>query len=139
MKKIVFILIAFGISLNFPTLLLSQEISDNNHSSLKILDYPKSLSELLKQFEGQVVYIDLMASWCKPCIEEFKATKKNQSYFEENKIIKLFVTIDNKESIENAISMIIKNSLNGYFVSFHPQKETNTDGTFAVDIQRDIR
>jgi len=60
MKKLTFVLLTLGISLIFPTLLLSQETNDHKYSSLENLDYPQSLTELLKKFEGRVVYIDFM-------------------------------------------------------------------------------
>ena len=41
----------------------------------------QSFAELLKKFEGRVVYIDFMGSHCKPCIDELKEVKKLESYF----------------------------------------------------------
>ena len=123
----------FVINLMYPTLLLSQDISGNENTKLEILDCPKSFTELLKKFEGKVVYIDLMASWCKPCIEEFKEAKKLESYFKENNIINLFITIDNKETVETALKIIKNESLIGYFVSMHPKNETD-----AIGFQHDL-
>lgn len=135
MKKLMFVFLAFGISLIFPTLSLSQETNDHKYSSLENLDYPQSFTELLKKFEGRVVYIDLMASWCKPCMMELKESKKHQSYFEDKNIVRLYVTIDNKEDVAKAFSMIQKDSLNGYFVSYHPTEDLNASSTFSKDIE----
>jgi len=44
------------------------------------------------------------------------------------------VTIDNKEDIAKAFSMIQKDSLNGYFVPYHPEK-LNASSTFSIDIE----
>ena len=123
-KVILLILVSY---LMFPILLLSQETGGNEYSKLEVLDYPQSLAELLKKFEGRVVYIDLMASWCTPCIMEFREAKKLQSYFEENNIVKLFVTVDrDKATIDKAFEIIQNESLSGYFVSMRPLKESNT-------------
>jgi thiol-disulfide isomerase/thioredoxin len=105
----------------------------NEYAKLEILDCPQSFAELLKKFEGRVVYIDLMASWCKPCIEEFKEAKKFKSYFEESNIVKLFISIDNKETVETAFKVIQNDSLSGYFVSWHPKNELDANG-FQQDI-----
>jgi thiol-disulfide isomerase/thioredoxin len=66
-----------------------------------------------------------MASWCKPCIEEFKEAKKFESFFKEKNIVKLFITIDMKENVESDFQLIQHDSLSGYFVSIPPQNEFN--------------
>lgn len=133
-KKTVLILLTFGLGLIFPSLSLSQNTSDSQYSPVVILDHPQSMAELLGKFEGKLIYIDLMASWCKPCIVELKESKKHESYFKKNDIIKLFISIDNKEDIEKAISMIQKDSLTGFFVSYHSREDTNKNSTFSQDI-----
>jgi thiol-disulfide isomerase/thioredoxin len=53
----------------------------------------KSLS--LSDLKGKVVYIDVWATWCGPCREEFPFSKKLQKKFEgNNKIVFLFVSVD---------------------------------------------
>jgi len=42
----------------------------------------KSIS--LTNFKGKVVYIDVWATWCGPCLEEIPASKKIQAEFEQN-------------------------------------------------------
>jgi thiol-disulfide isomerase/thioredoxin len=135
MKKPTFIFLTFVINLIFPIWLLSQETNENTSCKLEVLDYPRSLDQLLKKFEGKVVYIDIMASWCKPCLMELKELKKLQSYFEEKNIVKLYISIDNKEDIEKAVMMIQKDSLDGYFISYHPPKEQNTRSSFPKEIE----
>jgi len=48
----------------------------------------------LKDFKGKVVYIDVWASWCGPCLEEIPHVKKLHSAFQKNKVIFLNVSID---------------------------------------------
>lgn len=134
MRKMVFIFLTLGISLTIPILSLAPKTNNRVPSSLKALDYPQSLTGLLKQFEGRVVYVDLMASWCKPCLMELKESKKNRSFFDKNNIVKLFITIDNKEDIGKAYSIIQKDSLNGYFISYHSVTELK-NSSFPKDIE----
>ena len=104
------------------------QTASKEHTKLEILDCPQSFAELLKKFEGRVVYIDFMGSHCKPCIEELKEVKKLESYFEENNIVKLFITIDKRETVENALKIIQNDYLSGYFVSIHPKNELDSIG-----------
>ena len=133
MKNLKFLILFIAGILVFHIEGLSQQIEKETNSTLEVLDCPQSFIELLKKFEGRVVYIDLMASWCKPCIEEFKETKKLESYFKENNIANLFISLDNKEAVETALKVIKNESLIGYFVSMHPKNESDAIG-FQFDL-----
>lgn len=99
------------------------------------LDYPKSLNDVLIQFKGKVIYIDVMASWCKPCLEELTHTQKLETFFKENDIVKIFITIDNPDAIDQCLKMLKDRKLRGYFLSYHNDKEENTlNSTFPQDI-----
>lgn len=56
-----------------------------------------SFSELLKEFEGKNVLIDVWATWCHPCIEDFKYKANIEHFIESNKIEFLYISIDKKE------------------------------------------
>jgi thiol-disulfide isomerase/thioredoxin len=129
MKKNVFTLLIIFL---IPTLVAAQKVLDINNSQLVILNYPMSFENLTKQFDGKVIYIDVMASWCKPCISELKESKKMESYFKENNIVRLYITIDNKEDIRKCIQILKNDTLSGYFVSLHSTEEP--DSIFAKDI-----
>jgi thiol-disulfide isomerase/thioredoxin len=48
----------------------------------------------LKNFYGKVVYVDIWASWCGPCLKEIPYAKKLHGAFQEDKVIFLNVSID---------------------------------------------
>ena len=48
----------------------------------------------LKDFNGKVVYVDIWASWCAPCLQEIPYSKKLHSAFQKDKVIFLNVSID---------------------------------------------
>ena len=50
-------------------------------SNIKCLNYPSSFELLLRHFKGKIVYIDVMASWCKPCLAELKEYEKTDDFF----------------------------------------------------------
>jgi thiol-disulfide isomerase/thioredoxin len=48
----------------------------------------------LKDFKGKVVYVDVWATWCGPCVEEIPYAKNLQEAFQEDKVIFLNVSLD---------------------------------------------
>lgn len=113
----------------------SQITSGTSTSNLIKLDYSETLQELTTRFKGKIIYLDIMASWCKPCIEEFKYTKQLDDYFQENDIVKIYITIDEKDAIQKAYHLIEENALSGYFASYHNpmEKTVSSDYTNFID------
>jgi thiol-disulfide isomerase/thioredoxin len=48
----------------------------------------------LKDFRGKVVYVDLWATWCAPCLEQIPYAKKLHSAFEKDEVTFLNVSVD---------------------------------------------
>lgn len=52
----------------------------------------------LSGLKNQIVYIDVWATWCGPCIQEMPASKVLQKWFEGNgKVVFLYVSIDSDQ------------------------------------------
>jgi peroxiredoxin len=52
----------------------------------------------LHDFKGKVVYLDIWASWCPPCLAQMAPAKKLKEQFHDNKdIVFLYVSIDKDE------------------------------------------
>lgn len=52
-----------------------------------------------EDFKGKLVYMDVWATWCNPCIAEIPASKKLQAHFiNENRVLFVNVSVDNDES-----------------------------------------
>ena len=71
---------------------------------------PVSLSSL----KGNVVYVDVWATWCRPCIAEFRDSKVLKERFKDAKDVKwLYVSIDNANAREKWKKAIAKHQLKG--------------------------
>src|SRR5690606_7185876 len=95
-------------------------MENSQKDSVTVLDYTESMESLLNQFKGHVVYIDVLASWCKPCIEEFAYAKQMDDYFKENKIVKLYITIDQAKDNDKCAQLLKEKSMTGYLVHYSP-------------------
>jgi thiol-disulfide isomerase/thioredoxin len=66
----------------------------------------------MKDFKGKVVFIDVWATWCGPCREQFPFLKEvEEEYKDNNDIIFLGITIDRARDRQKWINMIKKENL----------------------------
>jgi thiol-disulfide isomerase/thioredoxin len=56
-----------------------------------------TLEEAIKSLQGKKIYIDVWATWCGPCIEEFKHNEALKKILTENNIQQLYISIDRDE------------------------------------------
>lgn len=78
-----------------------EPLPDDNLVDGRILEYRNgevcncsytSLTELLqKEFKGKIVYLDLWATWCGPCIESNKSLPEVAEFFKDKDIV--FVSV----------------------------------------------
>ena len=71
-----------------------------DNSKVKIVDdyqHITSIAQLLSPFKGQAVFIDMWATWCEPCREEFKYNAPLNSYLKTKNVAILYVSVDKPE------------------------------------------
>ena len=65
----------------------------------------------LSQLKGKLIYIDIWATWCLPCIKEIPSLKKMEEHFKDKDI--LFVSICKSDSKERWEKMVKEKDLGG--------------------------
>lgn len=84
---------------------------NNEEFSTQLVDVkrtPIDWGDILKQNLGSIVYVDIWASWCAPCIAEFPFSAKLISRYKSDKVKFIFISID--DDIEKWLRSVGKNS-----------------------------
>jgi thiol-disulfide isomerase/thioredoxin len=88
-------------------------------SKIKIVDnYSEiaSISELLDVFKGKPVFIDLWATWCNPCFQEFKFSNSLYGFLNKNGAEIIYVSFDKEPEDILWRKIILENKLSGNHV-----------------------
>lgn len=65
-------------------------------------DEINTFEELVEPLKGKVIYLDLWATWCGPCIEEFQNLEGLKEHFKDSKEVNfLYLSIDKDPSSKN--------------------------------------
>lgn len=76
---------------------LEFEASRTATTSVVLLDQQgtkRTLTELLRQQAGQVVYVDFWASWCVPCREALPASRRLRKTLRGKEVVVVYVSLD---------------------------------------------
>ena len=83
---------------------------------LEDTDSIASLAELLSRFNGRKVYIDVWATWCGPCKEEFAYSERLHNLLEETGYEMLYISVDKEQDAQKWKEMISFYGLKGYHI-----------------------
>jgi len=57
----------------------------------------QSFAAMVQPYRGKVIFIDMWATWCGPCVEQFKHKDKLTAFAKENDIQLVYISVDKKE------------------------------------------
>lgn len=96
------------------------------------IDSIKTIQAIIKKyFGGSWVFVDYWATWCSPCVAEFRNEPKLHQFLKENNIQTLYVSIDNKRSIDNWKKTVERYQLTGYHYLVNQEVNANLDRWFV--------
>ena len=68
----------------------------------------------LSDFKGKVVYLDFWASWCLPCMQEMRETRKLKTRLQQlPQVVMLYVSLDEQKDRDKWVSAINRNKFFG--------------------------
>lgn len=85
-----------------------------------------SIEEVIEKYKGEVLYFDIWATWCGPCIQEFKLRYRQPlNEFIDGKPVRIiYVSVDRDQAHDKWVAAVKRNKLNSVNVRFAGDQRT---------------
>lgn len=103
------------------------------NANIKIAEgYEKmtSISDIIKQLKGKVVYLDVWGTWCGPCKEELAFIPELKARFKDKDVAYIYLDLDDDSLDPKWRDFIITNNMEG----FHLRKTRQTIAPFWKEL-----
>mgnify|MGYP003575469495 FL=1 len=84
-----------------------------------------SVNDVIKSLNGKQYYIDIWATWCSPCKEEFKDNTKLYELLKSKNITMVYISIDKESREKQWKEMIHFYNLEGYHIRANEKLDAN--------------
>ena len=99
----------------------NSRITDKDYHILTCDSTITSLEDAVKPFKGKVVYIDVWATWCGPCLKEFQYLPALKEKAHNMDVVYLYISIDRPEERKKWQKTIAYHQLKGYHLLVNEQ------------------
>ena len=91
-------------------------------------DSINSFAALLKPFRGKKVFVDVWASWCSSCLDDFSESKDRYERLKQQSVEMLYISTDNDNREQQWIATVKHYGLKGYHI--------RVNGLLNADLKR---
>lgn len=113
---------SFSLVLLFIALFCSQAIAQEIVTLNKISE----LDDIRKANSGKVILINMWASWCKPCVEEFPDLVKLYHNYKNENFELILISLDFKEEVDSKVIPFLKKN-NVDFPTYYIDVKNNAE------------
>ncbi len=90
----------------------------------------ETVQEYVNLFPQKVVYVDIWASWCGPCLGEMSASKDLQEHFKGKNIVFLYLSVD--ENKKRWKATVEAKNITGNHVFSNPKLVRDLETTYQL-------
>jgi thiol-disulfide isomerase/thioredoxin len=90
-----------------------QKNKANNRIVIEDIGRMKSVLEVIKKYEGKVIYLDIWGTWCGPCKKEMAYVPELKKRYSGKNIVFLYIALDKPEHDQRWKEYVLLNDLEG--------------------------
>jgi thiol-disulfide isomerase/thioredoxin len=86
----------------------------------------------LSDFKGKLVYIDVWATWCAPCIAQIPALKKLEQEYKDKDVVFVSISVDREKDFEKWKTLVSEKDLSGIHLFADKSFDSKFIKSFAI-------